>query len=238
VQQSDHWLPAAGEISALSIMPANLFDPRFDDLPATLPIFPLSGAILLPDVELPLNIFEPRYLNMTLDALAATRMIGMVQPRPDADSEPVAVCDTGCAGRITSFSETADGRLLIILTGVCRFDIRSEIAPRRGYRRVAPDWQRFAADLGPPEAPDMTRQDLIDAVEKFLGDGTSNLDWGLVNKVPEHQLVDLLAMHLPFDVTEKQALVEAMSRSDRSRLLVGLCEMRGRIRTSDGLRPH
>src|SRR5262245_11557775 len=118
-------------------------------LPTILPIFPLTGVLLLPRGRLPLNIFEPRYLAMTRDALAGERLIGMVQPSDptSSDSNP-PLYPTGCAGRITSFSETDDGRFLIALTGTCRFRIRDELPLFEGYRRVVPEWHEFVRDLG------------------------------------------------------------------------------------------
>src|SRR6201993_4588113 len=123
-------------------------------LSAILPIFPLTGVLLLPRGRLPLNIFEPRYLAMTRDALAGERLIGMVQPSdPAASSSNPPVYPTGCAGRITSFSETEDGRFLITLTGTCRFHIRAELPLLEGYRRVVPDWHEFARDTEGADAP-------------------------------------------------------------------------------------
>ena len=126
-------------------MSSNPFIPPFEALPDTLPIFPLPGAIVLPHTELPLNIFEPRYLNMTNDALGSHRMIGMIQPDPQGETEG-RVYRTGCAGRITQFRETADCRIEMTLTGVCRFDLAEELSTTRGYRLVVPDWSRFAGD--------------------------------------------------------------------------------------------
>src|SRR5690348_16202720 len=126
--------------------------PRIDELPAVLPIFPLVGVLLLPRGKLPLNIFEPRYLNMTRDALGGDRLIGMIQPTgEERQGHPPALYPTGCAGRITAFSETDDGRFLITLTGIARFDVAREIETVRGYRRVLPRWDRFAADLSEPK---------------------------------------------------------------------------------------
>src|SRR5271155_4493810 len=117
-------------------------------LPAILPIFPLTGVLLLPRGRLPLNIFEPRYLAMTRDALAGERLIGMVQPTdPGASGSNPSVYPTGCAGRITSFSETEDGRFLITLTGLCRFRIGAELPLEKGYRRVVPQWHEFGRDV-------------------------------------------------------------------------------------------
>ena len=123
------------------------FSIKLEDLPTELSLFPLSGALLLPNGQLPLNIFEPRYLNMVLDALGGSRLIGMVQPLPGADTEPPELHRTGCAGRIISFSETRDDRLLIVLGGVSRFDIVSDLEVQRGYRIAEVCWDRFAHDM-------------------------------------------------------------------------------------------
>src|SRR5438046_8763676 len=131
-------------------------------LPDTLPIFPLTGVLLLPRGRLPLNIVEPRYPAMTRDALAGERLIGMVQPSdPSTSGRNPPVYPTGCAGRITSFSETEDGRFLITLTGTSRFRIREELPLLEGYRRVVPDWQEFARDLEGEESPEFDRERLM-----------------------------------------------------------------------------
>ena len=142
-------------------MTKGVFNPKFEDLPRVIPIFPLTGALLLPTGKLPLNIFEPRYLAMVRDALADDqRIIGMLQPRVpdmddnwgtagDGDDEPV-LYKTGCAGRITSFAESEDGRYLLTLSGVCRFDIAEEMTGKEGYRRVLADFQRFRDDVADP----------------------------------------------------------------------------------------
>src|SRR5207237_1435293 len=141
-------------------------------LPDTLPIFPLPGVLLLPRGRLPLNIFEPRYLTMTEDALAAGRLIGMIQPiEPEmAGAPPPTLYDAGCAGRISSFAETEDGRLLITLTGVSRLRLGREVATTRGYRRAAVHWTPFAPDLRPAEEGSLDRQRLaaVLAVEAAL----------------------------------------------------------------------
>ena len=127
-------------------MARNPFTLPFERLPASIPVFPFTGAVVMPGVQLPLNIFEARYLNMVEDALAQHRIFAMVQSDPGSGRDGEAVFQTGCAGRISSFSETDDGRFLIILLGVCRFDIREELPTVRGYRRVIADWQRFAVE--------------------------------------------------------------------------------------------
>src|SRR6266446_4748684 len=138
-------------------------------LPLVLPIFPLAGVLLLPRGRLPLNIFEPRYLAMTRDALAGERLIGMVQPsdpRVAGDNPPVY--PTGCAGRLTQFSETDDGRFLITLTGVSRFRIREELPLLSGYRRVIPDWQQFADDRASAGEPGFDRARLIRGLKSYF----------------------------------------------------------------------
>jgi len=129
-------------------MSRNPFFPKFSDLPTELPIFPLAGAVVMPGVQLPLNIFEPRYLSMVFDALAGDHLIGMVQPLSETtfDDTP-EIHKVGCGGRITSYSETSDGRIVMVLTGVSRFEVRTELAPRHGYRRVKASWERFAIDF-------------------------------------------------------------------------------------------
>src|SRR6185312_8373637 len=148
------------------------FGPATTELPATLPIFPLTGVLLLPRGKLPLNVFEPRYLTMVRDALGGDRMIGMVQPReddpttltgPQAETDP----QTGGAGRITAFSETDDGRFHITLTGIARFEIRDEVPTLRGYRRIVPDWDRYRTDLDDDSAA-IDRPRLLSALKAFL----------------------------------------------------------------------
>src|SRR5580704_1987106 len=138
-------------------------------LPTMLPIFPLTGVLLLPRGRLPLNIFEPRYLAMTRDALAGERLIGMVQPSdPAASSSNPPVYPVGCAGRITSFAETEDGRFLITLTGTSRFRITEELPLLEGYRRVVPDWSGFARDLANEEEPDFDRERLMRGLKAYF----------------------------------------------------------------------
>lgn len=208
-------------------MKSNPFTPDPEDLPGVLPIFPLPRAILLPRAQLPLNIFEPRYLNMTLDALGANRMIGMIQPEPGVRGASDAVYRTGCAGRITAFNETEDGRLLIILTGVCRFDVMEELPPRRGYRRVRPSWKRFEGDLSTEGVEAVDAAGLLAAVKGYLETREVDADWDALARMPGELLVNYLAMNLPFDDEEKQALLEAPSPPDRQRILLGLCAMSG-----------
>ncbi len=202
------------------------FDPSFERLPKTIPIFPLSGALLLPHSRLPLNIFEPRYLNMTADALRGERIIGMVQPLdPEAVGETVAVYPTGCAGRITQFSETDDGRYLITLAGLCRFRIVEELAMCNGYRRVVPDWRRFAADLAEEADAAIDRRRLVDRLRIYFSARGIDADWQEIEETSDHRLVTTLAMICPFEPREKQALLDCRTVAERSETMIALMEM-------------
>ncbi len=208
--------------------------PGFDELPAIVPIFPLTGVLLLPGGRLPLNIFEPRYLAMTADALGGARLIGMVQPqegRGDADEPPVY--RTGCAGRITSFSETEDGRYLITLTGLARFDIAEELPLHRGYRPVKADWSRYRGDLAPAAAEGFDRERFLAALKPYFGRLNIAADWDAVTKAPDAHLVTTIAMVCPFAPSEKQALLEAESFAARARILTALVEMEGLTRAPE-----
>jgi Lon protease-like protein len=197
----------------------------FENLPPTLPIFPLSNAMVMPGCQLPLNIFEPRYLNMVFDALGADRMIGMVQPAPAAKgSKNVPVYPTGSAGRIASFSETPDGRLLIILTGVCRFDIREEIPTTRGYRRVLVDWSRFAADYEFAADIPCDRPRLIGLIKEYFRRKGLDTNWENLEQMPATLLVNFLTSQLPFSTSERQVLVEEVKPEERLAKLVGFLE--------------
>lgn len=192
---------------------------RTDDLPQVIQVFPLSGVILLPRGQLPLNIFEPRYLNMVDDAMGGDRMIGMVQPAGGPAQLP-SLAPIGCAGRITSFSETSDGRYLITLTGICRFRILTELPSQAPYRQVRVDHGPFADDLTPPPAGDTTeRGPLLDALRAYLEARGLDIDWDMAESAPTEALINSLSMALPFDPAEKQALLEAQDLTDRTRVL-------------------
>lgn len=201
---------------------------RFEDLPAELPVFPLSGVLLLPRGRLPLNIFEPRYLAMTKDALAPPRLIGMIQPidaadERDADARP-PLYGIGCAGRIVAFSETDDGRFLMTLTGVARFEVESEVAMRSGYRRVKAKWDRFRSDLVPDESA-VDRQALFKSLKPYFDSRGLKADWSQVDKTGDERLIAMLSMVCPFEPPEKQALLEAKDLTARAEILKGLLEM-------------
>ena len=200
-------------------------------LPDVLPIFPLTGVLLLPRGRLPLNIFEPRYLAMTRDALGGERLIGMIQPtEPQQDNlgrgavDP-SVYPVGCAGRITQFAENDDGRFLITLTGISRFRIVEELPLLSGYRRVIPDWRPFAHDRGMPDDPQLDRGRLVRGLKNYFGQRNLGADWSAIEKAPGEHLVTSIAMACPFAPSEKQALLEAADLEERAKLLIGLVEM-------------
>jgi Lon protease-like protein len=196
------------------------------NLPAILPIFPLAGVLLLPRGRLPLRIFEPRYLAMTRDALAGDRLIGMVQPTdPRAAGDNPPVYPKGCAGRITSFSETEDGLFLITLTGICRFRIHDELPLLDGYRRVVPDWGEFTRDLEGEDKFGLDRERLMRGLRGYFQQHQLSADWDAVSSVPAERLVTTVAMVCPFDPSEKQALLEAVDLAERARLLTAIVEM-------------
>jgi len=203
------------------------FFPDFDRLPPTLPIFPLEGAVVMPEAELPLNIFEPRYLHMVEDALGSHRMLGMVQPLPGPSLEPLAVYRTGCAGRITAYRETDDGRILLTLTGLCRFDIAEELAGIRGYRLVVPRWTRFRGDYdeGADEQPLVDRPRFFRALGRYLKARDLDADVRALQQLPLRPLVNRLATVLPLEPVEKQALVEAVGAEARTQALLAALEL-------------
>jgi Lon protease-like protein len=204
------------------------FHPEFSELPAEIAIFPLSGALLLPGGRLPLNIFEPRYLAMTLDSLAKGRMFGMIQPEPGAPRGETGpgLYRIGCLGRLSSFAETEDGRLLITLTGVTRFRVAEELAMRHGYRRVRADYAGFAADLDLDERPPaIDRSVLLGALRPFFKVRGIEANWEAIEETSESLLVLTLAMVCPFEVPEKQALLEAATPEARAAMLVALLEI-------------
>jgi len=206
---------------------------RYDtinDLPGTLPVFPLAGALLLPRGVLPLNIFEPRYIAMVDAALrSGDRLIGMIQPQTvgaaDAGANP-AIHDIGCAGRITGFNETDDGRILMTLTGICRFKVTQELDAMTPFRQVKADYGPFANDLeaGSGEL-DVSRTELLDVVRRYLEANNLQADWDAIEQSSNEALVNSLSMISPFGPQEKQAMLEADSLEQRNQILIALAEM-------------
>jgi Lon protease-like protein len=210
-------------------MAGGIFDPEFDQLPMRIPIFPLPSALLLPGGQLPLNIFEPRYLAMVTHALATpTRLIGMVQPLDhkigDDRAEDRGLFETGCAGRLSFFQESDDGRFVVALNGVCRFHrLRQELDPN-GFLVADVDWQPFANDLR-VDLSALDRDPLIRVLKRYFDMKGFETDWTQIENSDNHQLLATLSMICPFEVAEKQALLEADSMAKRADLLIAMMEM-------------
>jgi hypothetical protein len=197
------------------------------DLPQRLPVFPLPGALLLPRAELPLNIFEARYLEMVSDALAGGRLIGMIQPLADsAGDDCPKLMPVGCAGRITAYAETPDNRMLITLTGVSRFAIREELDVDTAYRQIIADFHPYAVDLvSDLGASEVNRPALLKAFRDYLSANDMNADWDQVDAASTEVLVNTLSLLAPYASKEKQALLEAPDLKTRADVLVALTEM-------------
>ncbi|AJE45128.1 LON peptidase substrate-binding domain-containing protein [Celeribacter indicus] len=194
------------------------------DLPETIPVFPLPGALLLPRSRLPLHIFEPRYLQMIEDCLkSSTRLIGMIQPRGGvAEGKLNAI---GCAGRLTGFSETEDGRYMITLTGISRFRTLREATGFLPYRRFIVDWSDFRADLGASEHdPALDREAFMDLLKRYFRQEDLRTDWDNLGQAEDELLINSLSMLCPFEPEDKQALLEAPTLSTRRETLVTLME--------------
>ncbi|MEL6751661.1 MAG: LON peptidase substrate-binding domain-containing protein [Pseudomonadota bacterium] len=198
------------------------------DLPEEIAVFPLSGALLLPSGNMPLNLFEPRYLAMFEDALAGDRLVGMIQPKIDEDvaegAEP-ALCDVGCMGRITAFQETGDGRIVLNLSGVARFRVLDEVPGRKGYRiaKIA----GFADDLDDSEEAEkaVDREALLTTFKAYLAANDMEADWEGVSEASTGTLVNSLSMMSPYGPAEKQALLEAPDLKTRSETLIAITEI-------------
>lgn len=197
-----------------------------EDLPDAINIFPLSGVLLLPRGQLPLNVFEPRYLALVDAALSSNRLIGMIQPTQDEEKvlKPT-LSRVGCAGRLTGFRENEDGHYLITLSGICRFKVAEEIITDTPYRQVRCDFSPFIEDLTPPDETDFPREHLIVALKDYLQGRDLKADWKSVMGAPPETLVNALAMLCPFEPAEKQALLEAPGWDERVDILIALLEM-------------
>jgi Lon protease-like protein len=203
------------------------------DLPATIPVFPLAGALLLPRAMLPLHIFEPRYLAMIDAALAAPgRLVGILQP--DGEGGPTGspqarsagLRTIGCAGRITSFQEVQGGRYMIVLTGVSRFTTVEEVNEAEPFRSFRVDWSRFASDLKPGHGEEeVDRERLLEVMKRYLATRQLTADWREMGKTGSEMLVNALCVASPFAPAEKQALLECRTTAERAQTLVALAEM-------------
>lgn len=211
----------------------------FENLPVTLPLFPLPNAVVMPGCQLPLNIFEPRYLNLVFDALGAERLVGMIQIRPShQQGKDVALYRTGTAGRIISFNETSDGRLLIVLAGVCRFDIEQEIPTTRGYRRASVVWDRFTDDYEDSPRATYPRPALLELLRAYFDVKKLETDWSAIERLDDLLLCNVLTGVLPLDVAERQALIDAPTLEDRTNKLASLLEFEVARSTPGSVQRH
>ena len=207
------------------------FDENVSDLPKTLPLFPLSNVLLLPRSKLPLNLFENRYLHMFDYALSNGRAIGMVQPKIAKASTKIseknpAIYSIGCAGYITAFTETNDNRYEIILKGICRFLVKDELPLLNGFRRANVEWEGYKNDLSQVNFQNSTnRLSFEDTLKKYLKKKSINADWEAIEASSDEELINSISMGCPFDINEKQALLEAKSLEDRMDVLMSLMQM-------------
>lgn len=193
------------------------------DLPARIRVFPLGGAILLPRAVMPLNIFEPRYLAMVKDAMEGDRMIGIIQPKGDWKTDRPELFQVGGLGRITQYSETGDGRILIALAGLVRFRVAQELPVTTPYRQVEADYVPYAPDWSEPEplAP-IARASLETTLKAYLEAQDLSADWEAVKSADDEGLVNTLSVVCPLDSIERQALLEAANLPDRASTLTAL----------------
>jgi Lon protease-like protein len=208
-----------------------------EELPQTIPVFPLPGALLLPRGQMPLNIFEPRYLAMIDDALRGTRLIGMIQPdvRKKSTSDKPPLYKVGCVGRITQLAESGDGRYLIELTGVSRFEVAEELDVQTPYRQCRVSYTRFADDFVARRGEDeVDRKTLLKTLREFLKANDLKVDWGGIEKAPNEALVNALSMMSPYGTPEKQALLEARNLKHRAEILIAVTEIELAKKNSEG----
>ncbi|WP_208347389.1 LON peptidase substrate-binding domain-containing protein [Pseudaestuariivita rosea] len=208
---------------------------KLADLPDVIPVFPLPGALLLPRARLPLHIFEPRYLAMLDDTLKTShRLLGMIQPYEVPGTDEKRLHSIGCAGRLTAFSETEDGRYMITLSGICRFRVTSEITGFTPYRRCEVSWKGFERDIGAPEHDTgFKREGFLDLLGKFFEAQQLSTDWSSLKEAEDELLINSLSMLCPFDAEDKQALLEAPSLATRRETLITLMEFALRGGTSE-----
>ena len=204
------------------------FMQSLDQLPDTLPVFPLANAVVLPGGILPLNIFEQRYLYMLQDAMDSHRLIGMIQPRDDSNKPELF--QIGCAGRITRYEETADGRLEIVLTGLSRFKVIEELSSTRGYRLIKPDWSGFSADFAEAEEPGIQEKtEFNSALKAYLDNNDLQADWKWLEKLNSEQLINTLISVLPLSDTDKQLLIETDTLAHRMRAFTAILDGASRV---------
>ena len=193
---------------------------NIQDLPKKISIFPLSGAVLFPQTQLPLNLFEPRYVQMLNDSLATPhKLIGMIQSANDKNKSLKKV---GCVGRITSYNETDDQRYLITLNGVIRFEVDEEFETTTPYRQVIANFDNYINDLDPEDTSDINREKLLSLIKKYLKHRNLLADWDIIQQTPTEQLINYSGVLVPFTPEEKQLLLEAKQISERCRALEAL----------------
>ncbi len=190
------------------------FTQDFEKLPNTLAVFPLNGAVVLPGSLMPLNIFEPRYLNMVRDAMKGEQLIGMIQVKDERS--PPSLQTVGCAARIIRYSETSDGRLEILLEGLCRFKVQEELSCLRGYRLAQADWSAYRSDFDEPEpASDQDTLLFSGTLKKYFKEHNIDVDWSSIEDLPQDTLVSNLVTQLALSSDDKQLLIEASNLSER-----------------------
>ncbi len=206
------------------------FEDTINDLPNIIPLFPLNKVLLLPRAKLPLNLFENRYLHMLDHALSNRKIIGMIQPKDkstkDSDTKNPSLYQVGCAGRITAFSETNDNRYELILKGVCRFTVKKEKKVINGFRSAEVNWDEFKNDYNTSSLKNTKKRKDFEALLKiFLKKISINADWEMVETTNDEDLINMISMCCPFDVSEKQALLEAKTLEQRLDVLNSLMQM-------------
>ncbi len=206
------------------------FEHTLEELPKTIPLFPLNKVLLLPKAKLPLNLFENRYLHMLDYSLANNRIIGMIQPKEkvlkDSDIKNPKLYEVGCAGRVTAFSETNDSRYELILKGLCRFRIIREKKVINGFRSANVEWEEYQKDFDALSLlGQKKRKDFESLLKIFLEKISINADWEMIETTNDEDLVNMISMCCPFDVSEKQALLEAKSLEERLNVLTSLMQM-------------
>ena len=194
------------------------------ELPSRLAIFPLTGAVLFPQTQLPLNIFEPRYIQMIDEVLSTPdRIMGMIQPNlSKTDLKSNELKKVGCAGRITSFSETGDGRYLVTLTGLIRFEIAQELDTTTPYRQIMTNYENYQEDLKPSNTENIDRKNLLFLIKKYLEQKNLLIDWEIIEQSPTEQLINYSGVLVPFEAEEKQLLLETKTLFERCKTLESL----------------
>ena len=194
------------------------------ELPSRLAIFPLTGAVLFPQTQLPLNIFEPRYIQMIDEVLSTPdRIMGMIQPNlSKTDLKSNELKKVGCAGRISSFSETGDGRYLVTLTGLIRFEIAQELDTTTPYRQIMTKYENYKEDLKPSNTENIDRKNLLFLIKKYLEQKNLLIDWEIIEQSPTEQLINYSGVLVPFEAEEKQLLLETKTLFDRCKALESL----------------